>query len=292
MFDWHPINNRDGALIPGRVSGDMFVWEADTLRYADSLEIYLGRACIEDIENEKDSLGQHSSYTCQSHMWSFDSVNVITDPRDGRTYKTIKIGDQYWMAENLNFEYKVDGFAYGNRCDVEEYQYGDYFGGSLLNSEDCSQLGRFYTWAAAMDSAAVYSRDGWGCGNGKKCSQRPPIRGVCPEGWHLPDSTEWKKLYAAVGESPQAMLVLGSDKWTDATDAFGFAARATMFDNYSSSYSYYTLFWASTEVGPKRLCVDGRTCADLFYLSDEKVEFGQQYVYKENFSSVRCVKNE
>ena len=293
MFDWHPANNRDGGLIAAQVTDTLFVWDADTLRYADSLEIYLNRACTEYINGLKDTLGLHSSYTCQSHKWIFDSVNVITDVRDGRTYKTIKIGDQYWMAENLNFEYRVDGSVYGNKCEKEEYEWlTGRFNGSLQNSEDCSQLGRFYTWAAAMDSAAVYSTDGRDCGSGKACSRRPPIRGVCPEGWHLPDSTEWIKLYAVVGESPQAMQELGSDEWTDATDAFGFAAKANFYNRDSTGYSYYTAFWGSTEVDPSRgECHDRGYCADYWMLSNETASLSPFYGNKEDFMSVRCVKD-
>ncbi len=298
LFDWHPVNNRDGALIPAQVTDTLFVWEADTLRYADSLEIYLNRACVEYIKDMNDTLGLHSSYTCKSHKWSFDSVNVITDSRDGRTYKTIKIGDQYWMAENLNFEYKVDGSAYGNKCALEENEWmKGNFDGSLPNSEDCSRLGRFYTWAAAMDSAAIYSTDGRDCGYGNVCARRTPIRGACPEGWHLPDSTEWKKLYAAVGESPQAMQIRGSDEWTDATDAFGFAVKASVYNTDStkidSVHTYYTSsFWGSTETGLYRNCNRKNECADYWLMGNAYANLSEFYGYKNDFMSVRCVKDE
>ena len=291
LFDWHPINNRDGSLFAAQVTDTIFVWDADTLRYADSLEIHLNRACVEYIKDMNDTLGLHSSYTCKSHKWTFDSVNVITDSRDGRTYRTIKIGDQYWMAENLNFEYRVDGSVYGNKCDKEEYEYDGLFEGSLQNSEDCSLFGRLYTWAAAMDSAAVYSTDGQNCGYGKVCSRRPPIRGACPEGWHLPDSTEWKNLYAAVGESPQAMQALDSDEWTRATDAFGFAAKANFYNIDSTGYSYYTAFWGSTEILPSRECHDSSICADYWILSNETAGLSLFFGKKDDFSSVRCVKD-
>ena len=41
---------------------------------------------------------------------------TLTDKRDGRTYKTIVIGRQEWMAENLNYAYKAGGSIYGNAC--------------------------------------------------------------------------------------------------------------------------------------------------------------------------------
>ena len=73
--------------------------------------------------------------------------------------------------------------SYGSYCyDAEE--------------DSCSIYGRLYTWAAAMDSAGVYSSSGAGCGSKVgSCSPKYPLRGVCPEGWHLPKSGEGDWLF-------------------------------------------------------------------------------------------------
>ena len=56
---------------------------------------------------------------------------VLTDERDGQTYKIVKIGDQTWMAENLNYKTE-SSFCYND------------------STEYCETYGRLYTWAAAV----------------------------------------------------------------------------------------------------------------------------------------------
>ena len=108
----------------------------------------------------------------------------MTDERDGKIYKTayIKKLGQTWMAQNLNYAY------------LQPLADADSSSWCYENESDCCELnGRLYSWSAAMDSAAVFGEDGKDCGNYRDtCPAEEFVRGVCPAGWHLPNSEEWK----------------------------------------------------------------------------------------------------
>ncbi len=164
-------------------------------------------------------------------------IGNLTDARDGQTYRTVTIGTQTWMAENLNYETE------------NSYCYGD-------DASNCTKYGRLYTWAAAMDSVGTWSTNGKGCGDNKTCSPTYPVRGVCPEGWHLPTRAEFKTLITAVGgESIAGQKLKSTTGWTACSgiineDAFAFSALPAGYRNDFGGYfneGYDAYFWSSTE---------------------------------------------
>ena len=133
------------------------------------------------------------------------SSNTLTDFRDGQTYRTVKIkfvnsnyerDSMVWMTENLNYAYVDVPYDYDifkvseNHSDSISWCYDN-------DAANCAKYGRLYTWAAAMDSVGEWSSSGKECGYTSACSPTYPVRGICPKGWHLPDSTEWNSLIAA-----------------------------------------------------------------------------------------------
>ena len=129
--------------------------------------------CVKDVETHK------SDY----------KPTYIIDERNGEFYRTVKIGKQHWMAQNLNLDYedRKDGACLYNPWPVLAS-----FNCVLQNKRFA--YGYYFTWSAAVDSLSKYSSDGKGCGHIADCKFDKPIRGVCPKGWHLPDSTEWVEL--------------------------------------------------------------------------------------------------
>jgi uncharacterized protein (TIGR02145 family) len=94
--------------------------------------------------------------------------DAFTDTRDGKKYKTTKIGEQVWMAENLNYETEV------SRCYRDSISY-------------CGKYGRLYDWTTAMGIDKEFNKKEWNGSNVKH-------QGVCPKGWHLPSNDDWDKL--------------------------------------------------------------------------------------------------
>jgi len=226
--------------------------------------------------------GDNSSKSSSSQRSVSSSSNKVTEPvevtvgsmkdsRDGHTYKTVTIGSQTWMAENLNYE------------TANSYCYND-------NASNCTKYGRLYTWAAAMDSAGIWSTNGKGCGYNKTCSRTYPVRGVCPQGWHLPSKAEWETLFNAVGGLSVAGTKLKSTSgWYNSgngTDAFSFSALpAGGRVNYGSYYyeGNYAYFWSWPE--------DTSYDANNMYLYYDYDYACLYYSLKYYAFSVRCLKD-
>lgn len=168
--------------------------EGKTCRSADNGDGSFWQICGED------SVMLYKAF-CRDVFYDPDSA--FCDSRNMRLYRMVRIGDQVWMAENLNYlEYKLyDYREIKNFCGAEDssFQLGVCYG---KNGEYCETFGRLYT-----------NRE---------------IEKLCPAGWHMPDSTEWKSLFAFVAENGGGNVggslrsVKGWSKNILATDEFGF----------------------------------------------------------------------
>ena len=196
----------------------------------------------------------------------------IVDKRDGHIYRTVEIGSQVWMAENL--AYRPNGKAvYDSKLKCLE-----------RTSGECVDYGPLYTWGEAIDSAKVYETLGIECGYRSNCELPLPVRGICPEGWHLPSYDEWDVLSYAMDLDYRAMQATGFSLWSNATDLYGFSALPAGYISGDGSYSnlgYALGFWASTG--------GNRARADSWYVHSN--EFGHTDDEKKLGYSVRCVQD-
>jgi uncharacterized protein (TIGR02145 family) len=194
----------------------------------------------------------------------FTGYDTIIDGRDGQSYKIVTIGEQVWMAENLNYQVS------GSRC------YDDV-------AEHCNVTGRLYTWAIAVGKSEKE------CGQSRTCNLTLPVQGVCPDGWHLPSADEWQTLVDYVGTKVIAGFSLKSlSGWIqngNGIDSVGFSALPAGYMNTAGEFGYgghAAFFWTSTEsaIGALEYAME----------FSHKEVVGNHYS-KINAMSVRCVKN-
>ena len=114
--------------------------------------------------------------------------DTLLDARDGQKYTTVCIGNQIWMAQDLNFN------APGSVYDT-----------SLANP---AQYGRYYDWNTLMQGSASSTASPSG------------VQGVCPHGWHVPSAVEWNQAIATVGGFSIAggMMKSTSQLWDTTTN--------------------------------------------------------------------------
>ena len=197
------------------------------------------------------------------------TLGSMTDSRDGQTYKTVTIGSQTWMAENLNFAYT--GVAFYNGAYASDSTSWCYYNAK----SNCDIYGRLYTWSAAMDSAGIVSQKNGAvaCGVGSMCKPNSPHRGICPEGWHVPTQSEFDALYS------------GWDEEKNGIDAFGFGLLPAGFRYDGGPYmgiGENGSLWSASEYGANAAIIQ-------LFSGGESLDSGMSS--KSEGSSLRCVKD-
>jgi len=174
-----------------------------------------------------------SEYCSQGTIKTYDSVSGSS-----RTYKTVEIGTQVWMAENL--EEEIDGsVCYDNLCGY----------------------GRLYDWATAMNLSSD-------CNSISCASQiNSPHQGICPDGWHIPSNEDWIKLvpdyHSGIASNLRAQNgwydydsygILKEYRISEHSDIYGFSALPGGFgyQNNEGTYSFKDRgmrgsWWSSSE---------------------------------------------
>jgi uncharacterized protein (TIGR02145 family) len=148
-----------------------------------------------------------------SQKGTMKDTEIMKDSRDGQTYKTVKIGKQVWMAENLNYETE-NSYCYDN---------------DLAN---CQKYGRLYTWEAALNACP----EGWRLPtNADFETLFANVRGIETAGKMLKSRTGWADYEGKSGN--------GIDK-------YGFNVLPAGIRNNDGSFNYAgrsANFWSATE---------------------------------------------
>ena len=179
-------------------------------------------------------------------------MGVMIDSRDGQTYKTVTIGTQVWMAENLNYE------------TTNSYCYDD-------DPSNCSKYGRLYTWAAATKACPI----GWHLPSDDEWNTLfTAVGGDSIAGKMLKSAGGWNDNHGASGNG---------------TDTYAFSALPAGVRIYGDwGYDYegtVAHFWSSSTEGG----FDGVYNVLMGYGYDDA---DLDYTDKYNGFSVRCVKDE
>jgi uncharacterized protein (TIGR02145 family) len=206
---------------------------------------------------------------------------TVTD-YDGNVYKTVQIGNQCWMKENMKAIHDADGTPLLNGTGVPAgiglpkrywFNYAD-------NPEISEIFGKLYTCSGATNNSA-FVQHGW-----NKFQQ-----GICPTGWHVATRDEWKELESQA--APESSYKLRSSQgWNNnnnGSDQLGFtilpAGTKTynpLYGSYFTSIHSYTCFWAAS------MFIDGEY-VEVFPAASGSIKYGATHP---NLAlSVRCLKD-
>lgn len=191
---------------------------------------------------------------------------------DGNTYKTVIIGTQEWIAENLNVEHYRNGDIIPQVQDQNEWAYLKTGAWCYYDNdpENGKKYGKLYNWYAVNDP-----------------------RGLAPEGWHIPNNDEWNELIKALGGEDVASGKLKSKEcWKGPISEFqnmsGFSAlpagALARIGRFISLFE--TCYFWSISQGLDKM-------RDAYYLSlsNDKPESKLYCFNKKTFFSCRCVKD-
>jgi uncharacterized protein (TIGR02145 family) len=200
----------------------------------------------------------------------------FTDSRDDNTYRTVVIGSQIWMKENLKY---LPSITSGTVSQTEpRYYVHGYYGTDLAEAKatsNYSTYGVLYNWVAATNGASTSS------------SSPSGVQGACPSGWHLPSESEWLELFDGLGGAADARAKLkesGNTHWLNddlsgATNETGFTALPGGQHYNANEFfdlGYSTYWWTATSA--RNTYMDWNQLQTM----DNDIKYG---------FSVRCIKD-
>jgi len=152
----------------------------------------------------------------------FPNCGTVTDI-DGNTYKTVTIGNQCWMRENLKTTQYKNGDLIGTTAtpstSISDEEIPKYEWILEGNTDYLDTYGRIYTWYVTVDP-----------------------RGLCPAGWHIPTDSDWQQLEIALGMSPDDVANEGARGFGTGSKLAG---QKSLWNNPNSSILIHEDFGTS-----------------------------------------------
>ncbi len=200
----------------------------------------------------------------------------------GQAYETVIIGDQCWMAENLNVGERIEGSTeQTDNGEFEKYCYNDI-------EDSCDIYGGLYQWDEVM-----------------RYTTNSGSQGMCPSGWHIPTDEEWKILEGSV----DSLYAVGDPEWDgsvwrgydagkqlksnygwysggNGVDGYGFTGLPAGYRNTNGWFvmmPQYAYFWTSDEFDDTY-----KYYRSLYYAKDD---IGRSTHSKIRGFAVRCIKD-
>ena len=204
---------------------------------------------------------------------------TFEDPRDGRVYTTVKIGQQVWMAENLKAEKFVNGDIITNAVSESEWWKVSnekkpawcHYNNEASNEE---VHGKLYNWWVVDDR-----------------------RKICPQGWKVPTKNDWDILAEQIGGKKTGGKMLKSkNNWLqngNGLDSYGFSAQPSGY-RYTNKKSQFTegddlligrvaVWWTSDKAGE----FNARTASMHYDRENMSIGIGGE---RRNAYCIRCIK--
>jgi uncharacterized protein (TIGR02145 family) len=226
--------------------------------------VHVSKAAKQESPEAKNKISFEDCLAKNANAFKYGS---FTDARDGETYRTVKIGNQVWMAENLRFKTNAS-FAPGNE------------------ESNIKKFGRLYTWTSALDIPAEFADQS----PAKDLAMYEKMKdanfqGIAPEGWHIPSNKEWEELMANIDPKSTGSELRSACVWQKpGKDSLGFFALPAGYRFNDGSFRHFgrrARFWSKDEYGT----------ANAYRMSITENSIDIEGVYRSDALSVRCVKN-
>ncbi|MFN5619838.1 MAG: FISUMP domain-containing protein, partial [Flavobacteriales bacterium] len=221
-------------------------------------------------------------HTCGAQLVHNPSLTYgsMTD-QEGNVYKTIVIGDQEWMAENLNTSIYRNGDAIATGLDDAAWSTTNTGAWAYYNNDanNACPYGKLYNWYTCVDT-----------------------RELCPTGWRVPSAQEWTLLTDYLGGDTLAggrmktvgVLENSTGLWQspnlEATNSSGFSGIPGGNRNAGGGYSLFGMFgfwWSTSDLGSSTYAVH----QDLIYFDGAAGSYNESDNTKTTGLSVRCLRD-